>query len=174
MMKKAILTKGILLLAALGVHAFGQDIKTIEVNVKDKYCILINDTTLNPIRDIDSLMDLYEGLGVDHGPFFSDATLNINLKNKKVKLTVTKKIYGWEGELYSEELIVREFEYEECKKNGSEYTFIFKIEQSSLYNTTSHQHYYFDTDKDLFMTYVIYGDNWMSISKPVELSMNSK
>ena len=83
-MKKAILTKGILLLAALGVHAFGQDIKTIEVNVKDKYCILINDTTLNPIRDIDSLMDLYEGLGVDHGPFFSDATLNINLKNKKV------------------------------------------------------------------------------------------
>ena len=48
-MKKAILTKGIVLLVVLGTHAFGQNIKTIEVNVKDKYWMQIEETTLNPI-----------------------------------------------------------------------------------------------------------------------------
>ena len=173
-MKKIILIIGILVGILIGSKVYGQDIKTIEVSVKDKFHILVNDTTLNPISDIDSLIDICDGLGINYGPFFSDATLHINLKNKNVKLTVTKKLYGWDGELYSEELIVKEFEYEECKKNGSEYTFIVKKEQSNLYNTTEHQHYYFDMDKDLFMTYVIYGDNWMSISKPLEFSMNIK
>ena len=35
-MKKAILTKGILLLAALGAHAFGQDITTITAKMESK------------------------------------------------------------------------------------------------------------------------------------------
>lgn len=174
-MKKAILTKGIVLLVVLGIHAFGQNIKTIEVNVKDKYWMQIEDTTLNPIICIDSLLDLYESSGVSTGPFFSDAQLTINLKKKIARLIKSERSYNiLDGSVQEESIVNSKFEIAECIRNGNEYTFILKDRSTYFDNLKATTHYYFDLDKDVFIVYIKYDDGYMSISKPVELSMNSK